>query len=216
VDPDGLEPSHRSLLGSCTASRALGPVVRGAGVEPAMPEGAWVTTRSRPSTATRGRDRTCRGLVVPVTPIPLLAISSVFKVLFWRDSSSPFGPICASHSQGRGESNPVIGGFGGRPASGASPLRLLSVVVAARKTKEPLPCGSGSSTVNGPLKVQFIPLEAPPDRHLCQVPCCRRVVVYSLATNRATQPGSVLPRSAAGRGPGSGSRSTWRSLYTHL
>jgi len=32
-----------------------GPVVRGTGVEPVMPEGAWVTARCRPETASRGR-----------------------------------------------------------------------------------------------------------------------------------------------------------------
>ena len=37
VGPDGLEPSPSSLQGRCTATRALGPWVRGAGVEPAVP-----------------------------------------------------------------------------------------------------------------------------------------------------------------------------------
>jgi hypothetical protein len=55
-------------------------------------------------------------------PVPLLTISSVFKDLFGRALSSPFRHLGVSRSQGRGDSNPVLGRVGGRSAAGASPL----------------------------------------------------------------------------------------------
>jgi hypothetical protein len=45
------------LAGEVHCYMCFGPRVRGAGVEPAVPNGAWVTTRCRPTTASRGWDR---------------------------------------------------------------------------------------------------------------------------------------------------------------
>jgi hypothetical protein len=106
-----------------------GPKVRGAGVEPAVPEAPGVTTRCRPTTATRGWDRYEVATWHGGDPIPLLVISSVVKELLRREEPSPFRQMGSSHSEGPTESNPIVGGLGGRPATGASPLRVFCFVV---------------------------------------------------------------------------------------
>jgi hypothetical protein len=56
---------------------------------------------------------------------------------------------------------------GGRPATDASPLPvLLSLLHSGRKSKEPLPYGSGSNG-HGPVEVQFRPLSMPPWEGAC-------------------------------------------------
>jgi hypothetical protein len=100
------------------------------------------------------------------TPIRSLAISSVVKERFRRDGVCPYRNMGAPRQQGRRESNPDHDGVGNRPATGASPLRCLLHRVSARNTKEPPPFGSGSQTVFGPVKVQVMPLGAPPGRWL--------------------------------------------------
>jgi hypothetical protein len=61
-------------------------------------------------------------------PIPLLAISSVFKVLFGRARPSPYRQMGVPCWPGRGESSPVPGEAGDRSATGSSPLWLSSAV----------------------------------------------------------------------------------------
>jgi hypothetical protein len=155
-----------------TDSNRLGPPCKGgapplvrwahesAGQESNLPcRSAWVTARCRPTTATRGGTIARPRVWQRTRPsVPLLAISSIVKVLFGRDEPSHLSKISSPHLQGRGESNPVFGGFGGRPATGAPPLRVFC---RGRKSKEPLPCGSGSSG-HGPMKVQFKPSRTPP------------------------------------------------------
>jgi hypothetical protein len=59
-------------------------------------------------------------------------------------------------------SNSVVGRFGGRPVLGAPPLWVVSSSsVRIRRSKKPLPFGSGSIG-HGPVKVRFIPSSTPP------------------------------------------------------
>ncbi len=195
------------LAGKLHCHSCYGPNVRGAGVEPAVHNAPGL----RPGTVPRWQPAV--GIGKLVDQIPLLAISSVVKELFGREGLSPFRQIPSSHSQGRGESNPIVGGFGGRPATGASPLRLFSVVMA-RKPKEPPPCGSGSSTVSGPFKMQVMPLMAPPRSGL-RSPCLGyQGHLMWLATCRATSPGPVALRTTGFSGHLSRGYNAWTRVYT--
>lgn len=189
-------------------------VIRWAGVEPALPEGAWLrpgpAPRRRPAARIDERPRCGRA-----RRDLLLAISSVFKELFGRVLPSPFRQLGASRSQGRREANPVRGGVGDRPATGASPLGDCSVVIWSGKTKEPPPFGSGFSTVPDLVKVLVNPSRAPPRRHWCLRSVGRRFPLVRRASTRATSRGSVFPRGTGD--PGSWSRrcTAWTESYTH-
>jgi hypothetical protein len=163
VDPDGLGPSSSSLQGRCTATRALGPWVRGAGVEPAVPKAPGLRPGAVPRRRPTEGDR-CSGRAVARRRPSVPFAGDLFSCqgAIWTRRTKAFVQIGSSHSQGRRESNPVVGGFGGRPATGAPPLRVLSCALRSfRKSKKPLPCGSGSSG-HGPVKVQFRPSRTPP------------------------------------------------------
>ena len=163
VDPDGLEPSSSSLQGRCTATCALGPWVRGAGVEPAVPKAPGLRPGAVPRRRPAEGDRRAGRAVAGARPsVPFAGDLFSCQGAIWARRTKAFVQISSSHSQGRRESNPVFGGFGGRPATGAPPLRVLRCVLRSlRKSKEPLPRGSGSSG-HGPVKVQFRPSRTPP------------------------------------------------------
>ena len=162
VDPDGLEPSSSSLQGRCTATYALGPWVRGQesnlpcqkrlgyGQVPSHDGGPGGGPLSGRQVARRGHRS------------HLLAISSVVKVLFRRDERKHLCKSARRTRRSAGSRTLSSAGFGGRPATGAPPLRILSCVRRSfRKSKEPLPYGSGSSG-HGPVKLQFRPSRTPP------------------------------------------------------
>ena len=142
------------------------PVSRPPLVRWAHESAGWELSLCRPTMGPRGR----RGVVRPRSDDHAAIRPTCWRSLqlsrcYLGDTNQD---ICAneslSHSQGRRESKPVCGGFGGRPATGAPPLRVLSCVLRSlRKSKEPLPCGSGSSG-HGPVKVQFRSSSTPPER----------------------------------------------------
>jgi hypothetical protein len=157
---------------------------------------------SRDGEPRKGIDRVPRG--VTAGSIPFLAISSVFKELFGRAPPSPYRSLGVRRSQGRGESNPVLGGVGDRSATSASPLGGRQMLCPAPKQKEPPPCGSGSLTVSGLSKVLVSPSKAPPWRGWPTQWLDWRTHASIRASSRATSTGFVPSRSAGL--PGSESR----------
>ena len=152
VDPDGLEPSSSSLQGRCIATRALGPRVRGAGVEPAMPKHLGYdqvpsldgNPRRGSTKATRWhrcgpRSHCWRSLQLS------RSILGATRQAIWA----------IAHRTRRGAGNRTLASAGLEAARlpAPRPSVVLFVVVSARKPKEPPPSEAAlkrSSTCIGP------------------------------------------------------------------
>jgi len=129
-------------------------------------------------------------------PIPLLAISSVFKELFGRALPSPYRHLGVSRWQGCRESNPVLGGVGDRSATGASPLWCVLSCVSGPKNKGAASFRKRLLDGPRPSKVQVTRSRAPPWRGW-PVPWLEwRTRVVTRTSSSATSPGFVPRRNA--------------------
>ena len=109
--------------------------------------------------------------------IPLLAISSIVKELFGRDEPSLFAQMARRTRRGARESNPVFGGFGSRPATGASPLcRAVLVLCRSGNQKSRLHVEAAlerSQTLEGPVHpFESASLERRSKHIACSTPAC--------------------------------------------
>jgi hypothetical protein len=73
----------------------------------------------------------------------------------------PFGQIKSSHSRGSGGPTPSSARWAAARLSVPALWVVSSSSIRIRRSKKPLPFGSGSNG-QGPVKVQFIPSSTPP------------------------------------------------------
>lgn len=159
------------------------PLVRwaheSAGQESNLPcKSAWVTARCRPTTAARGWGPiSSRDVAYHATIDPTAGDLSIVKELFGRDEPSLLRKWIRRTRRGARESNPVFGGFGSPPATGASPLcRAVLVLCRSGNQKSRLRVEAAlerSQTLEGPVHpFESASLERRSKHIACSTPAC--------------------------------------------